>query len=185
MRFRVFFIFFIILFAGGLQAGQPATVVLDTRLYKEPFLDSESLSDISANTRVDILRRKGGWYLILVTPELTGWVRMTSLRKQASTSGIKQKGSSIGNTLDTLISGRTGTSDVTTTTGVKGLDEEDLQKSQPDDAAVDKMRSLQSDKQDASNFADKLSLQPQSVDYLKEMEDVVPPEQTPGNTEGE
>jgi uncharacterized protein YgiM (DUF1202 family) len=185
MSFRNYFIFFIVLFSSSLQAGQPATVVLDTQLYKEPFLDSESLSNISANTSVDILRRKGGWYLILVTPELTGWVRMTSLRKQASTSDKKQKSSSLGSTLESVISGRSGTSDVTTTTGVKGLDEEDLQSSQPDEEAVEKMKSLQSNKQDATSYAEELPLQPQSVDYLVDMDNVGPSKKPTNDTEGE
>jgi hypothetical protein len=185
MGIRNYFIYFIVLFSSSLQAGQPATVVVDTQIYKEPFLDSESLSDVSANTSVDILRRKGGWYLILVTPELTGWVRMTSLRKQASPSDIKQKGSSLGSTLDSVISGRTGTSDVTTTTGVKGLDAGDIENSQPDEEAVEKMKSLRSDKQDASSYAGELSLQPQPVDYLKDMENVAPPKESSGDSGSE
>ena len=111
------------------SAAQPATVVRDTPLYAEPFTDAIQLGQLSPDTEINILKRKGGWYRIQAATA-TGWVRLTTLRLKAATS--VNSNSNDSSVLDNLgsgslfSSGRASNSEVTAATGIRGLDDESV-----------------------------------------------------------
>jgi hypothetical protein len=107
---------------------------------------------------------------------------MTTLRLKPASGKQQGSGSSVGDALDAAITGRLGASDVSTTTGVKGLDEEDLQNARPNTEELERMESNRVSDSDASGYAHDLKLKPQKVDYLVDMENVLPTRKTDGNT---
>jgi hypothetical protein len=60
---------------------------------------------------------------------------------------------------------RTGTSGTTVTTGVRGLDAEQINNAQPNAAELGKMASFAATKEASSSFAKRAKLQARQVDY--------------------
>lgn len=104
---------------GILLAADPANLSRADSLRATPFADGKVVAPLAAGARVDILKRQGGWYQVKAGAK-TGWVRMLSVRRATAASGGSIKG------LASVASGRAGTGTVSTTTGVRGLDAQEL-----------------------------------------------------------
>lgn len=96
-------------------AVEKAQLMKDAPLKEAPYATAETVDDLSANTAVTVLQKKGLWSLVRTKVGLEGWVKTLNLKvvggKPASASG--------SGGLNIL---KTGGSGVTVTTGVKGLD---------------------------------------------------------------
>jgi len=146
--------------------AESASTVRATELQVESRSDSETLSKLSANTKVDVLRRQGAWSEVKLADGKTGWVRMLSLKFGAEgTSTSSSSGNPLG-ALGSLISaGRTSNSG-TGTTAARGLTAEDLQNAEANPEELAKMQKFAANKNAAETFAENTPLSAAKVDYL-------------------
>jgi len=140
--------------AAGLLLALPATVLAADpgtlgradALRAKPFADAKVVQSLAAGARVEILARNGGWYQVKAGSR-SGWVRMLSVRRSAAPVGNNIAG------LANVASGRAGTGTVSTTTGVRGLDSEELTTATFNEAQVAKAESYRVSHGEAQAFA--------------------------------
>lgn len=128
-------------------AADPGTLTKAETLRAKPFADAAAVTALASGAKVDIVTRNGAWYQVKAGTK-TGWVRMLSVRRGATTAS----GSSIAG-IANVASGRTGTGKVTTTTGVRGLDEQELDTATFDEAQIKKAEGYRVSRKDADAFA--------------------------------
>ncbi|GAB4127691.1 MAG: hypothetical protein Fur0040_10600 [Sideroxydans sp.] len=140
-------------------AGEAATMGKADALRAEPYLDAKSIKTLAAGETLQIVGRQGGWYRVKAGT-VQGWVRMLSVRK-----GSTQKGSAATGLL-ALAAGRGATGKVVATTGVRGLNEEELKAAVFDEAEVARAEDYAVNRADAEKFARQGKLKPRAFDYL-------------------
>jgi len=133
--------------AAALLAEQ-GQVIRSGDLLSEPFIDAARTARLKPSQPVTILRRQGGWIEVEAEGR-TGWVRALNLRLAEGSvqgnrgrkgAGPKVSPTSVTSTSSALSLLRTGSSGrTTTTTGVKGLDEEDIRRASPDRGELAKL----------------------------------------------
>jgi hypothetical protein len=143
-----------------LAYAEPATVIRATDLKQEPATDAATVASIAENTAVDALERKGGWTRIKA-PAGEGWVRMLALR--FGTSATVKAGSSGLTQLFNVA--RTGTSGTQVTTGVRGLEADQIAAAQPNPAELAKLERFAADRAAAEKFAADGNLAAKALDY--------------------
>ena len=131
-------------------------------LVAEPYADAKKVGAIAKGEPVSILKRSGGWYQIKA-PKGQGWVRMLSIRRgqAAKTDAAKEAGG-----VAALSTGRAGTGQIVSTTGVRGLSEEELKAAKFDEEELKKAEANAASKADAQAFAAKGKLTARSFAYL-------------------
>src|SRR3954471_25082797 len=112
--------------------AEPATVIRATELKSEPATDATTMAQLAENSAVDTLERKGGWTKVK-TKSGEGWVKMLALRYGGT---VKSGDSGIGRLFSVA---RTGSSGTTVTTGVRGLDGDQIKTAQPNAAELKKL----------------------------------------------
>ena len=145
-----------------LALAEPATVIRATELKKEPASDSDTVANLAENTNVDALERKSGWTRVKAAGG-EGWVRMLSLRYGAATAA-KPGASGVTQLFNVA---RTGTSGTQVTTGVRGLDAEQIVNAQPNPNELAKLQSFAAERSAAEGFAAQGKLAATPVDYPK------------------
>ena len=148
----------------ALALAAPATVIRAVDLKAAPATDAATLAALTEQSRVDTLERKGGWTRVRTAAGAEGWVRMLALR-YAATGEAKQGESGIVQLLNVA---RTGTSGTQVTTGVRGLDPEQLKNASPNPAELKRMQNYRASPDAAAAFAERGRLQAKQVDYPKE-----------------
>ncbi|MDF3030163.1 MAG: type 3 domain protein [Moraxellaceae bacterium] len=136
----------LLLVAGAAWAADGGTLTRAESLREKPFADAKALAPLASGAKVEIVTRNGGWYQVKSGGK-TGWVRMLSVRRSAGAGGSDIAG------LAGVASGRTGTGTVTTTTGVRGLDAQDLSTATFDEEQVKKAEALRVTAGAANAFA--------------------------------
>ncbi len=152
---------FLLALLPALCLAEPATVIRATELRSAPATDAAVLAPLAENDRVDALERKGGWTRVKETGGREGWVRMLALR-YAGGGEAKQGDSGIVQLINVA---RSGTSGTQVTTGVRGLDAEELAKARPNAAELKKMQGYAASRDGAAGFAASGKLQARRVDY--------------------
>lgn len=150
MRKTLLLLLLLSLPAGAAQLG---TVTRAADLRSTPFSDGKTIKTLAQGSRVEVLKRVGGWYQVKAGAS-EGWVRMWLLRF-SSTAGA---GATARDSVAVLQSGRAGSTYTTATTGVRGLSEEELRNATPDPAALQKLESLATTPADARGFAHQAAL---------------------------
>src|SRR5690349_9538076 len=153
---------FPLLFLPAVCLADPATLIRATELRRAPAVDAESVAQLAADSRVETLERKGGWTRVKAA-EGNGWVKMLALRYEDGGAG---KSGDTGITQLFNVA-RTGSSGTQVTTGVRGLDEQQLANAQPNKAELAKMSRFAAKPETAAAFAAKGKLSAQSVGYPK------------------
>ncbi len=143
------------------HAGESGALIKADELKAEPFRDAKTVAKLAVGDKVDILKKDGGW-LKVKSAKRSGWVRMLSVRR----GGAPGKATAGASGLASLASGRAGTGRVVATTGIRGLNEEDLKAAKYDEAEVKLTESFSTGRTEAKKFADKGKLKAQKVDYL-------------------
>ncbi|MBK9161758.1 MAG: SH3 domain-containing protein [Nitrosomonadales bacterium] len=149
-----------LLLSGALHAAESGTALKNDDIKAEPFRDAKTVATMAAGDKMDILRKDGGWYQVK-TAKGKGWVRMLSIRRGDAS---KKGGSASG--LLALSSGRAGTGKVVSTTGIRGLNEEELKAARFDEAELKRAESYATDKKSAAKFAAAGKLVARTFDYL-------------------
>lgn len=141
-------------------AAETGTLLKAEALRAKPFADAKVLGNLAAGDKVSILKKDGGW-LQIKSSKGSGWVRMLSVRK-----GEARKAGSDAAGLLNLASGRAGTGKVVATTGVRGLNEEELKAAKFDEKELQQAESYATSGADAQRFASQGKLKAQKFDYL-------------------
>lgn len=141
-------------------AAESGTALKADTLRAEPFADAKEVTALAAGDKVEILKKNGGW-LQVKSVRGSGWVRMLSIRK-----GEARKGSGDAAGLLALASGRAGTGKVVATTGIRGLNEEELKSAKFNEPELKLAESFATSKADAQKFAAQSKLAARKLDYL-------------------
>lgn len=126
----------------------------------EPFRDAKVLGGLKAGDPVRIVKRDGAW-LQISSPQ-KGWVKMLSIRRGAAATGATLTG------VAALASGRAGTGKIVSTTGIRGLNEEDLKNAKFNEKEVKTVESYTVSQVEADKFAAQGKLKARQVAYLEE-----------------
>ncbi len=149
-----------LLLSGLLYAADSGTALKSDELKAGPFRDAKTVAKLAVGDQVDILKKDGGW-LQVNSAKGKGWVRMLSIRK-----GDVRKTGSRSSGLLALSSGRSGTGKVVATTGIRGLNEEELKAAKFDEAELKRAESYSASHSAAAKFAAQGKLVARSFDYL-------------------
>lgn len=149
-----------LLFFPFLAWAEPATVIRATELKADPATDAATVAQLPEKAQVDALERKGGWTRVKAG-SAQGWVKMLALRYDGT---AKRGDTGVAQAFNVA---RTGSSGTQVTTGVRGLDEEQLAKAQPNPTELAKLNRYAVDRAAASEFAAEGKLSPVSVAYPK------------------
>jgi len=153
-----------LLLGADAQAAETGTALKTDEIKAEPFRDAKSIGSIAKGDAVEIVAKKSGWLQIKVHGK-QGWVRMLSVRRgeAGKQDAAKEAGSIAG-----LATGRTGTGQVVSTTGVRGLGEEDLKEAKYSEEEIRRAESYRVSAQAAQKFAQAGKLTPQQMAFLPE-----------------
>jgi uncharacterized protein YgiM (DUF1202 family) len=99
--------------------AEPAKVSKIDKLREKPFIDAKVVLSLKAGQAVDIQKRQGSWYFVKVLSK-TGWVPMLSVHRTQQAAAVSS------GSLTNTATGRSSSGGVVSTTGVRGLNEENL-----------------------------------------------------------
>lgn len=141
-------------------AVETGTALKADSIKKEPFSDAQTVGTLGVGDKVNIFKKDGGW-LNVKSAKGNGWVRMLSIRK-----GDAKKEKGLAESFKGLASGRAGTGKVVATTGIRGLNEEELKSAKFDANELNLAESFMTTRADAQSFANQGQLKPLSINYL-------------------
>ncbi len=142
-----------------LCGAEPATVIRATELKQDPASDAAAVAALAENTAVEALERKGGWTRVKAGGA-EGWVRMLSLRYGAAAAKPGDTG-----VTQLFNVARTGASGTQATTGVRGLDAQQLANARPNPAELAKLQGFAAERSAAAGFAAEGALAATPVEY--------------------
>jgi Bacterial SH3 domain len=148
-----------LLLTGIAPAAETGSALKADILRAEPYADAQKTGDLARGDKLEILSKKGAW-LQVKTAKASGWVRLLSVKRGAATGGNEAAG-----VLD-VATGRAGTGQVVATTGVRGLNEEELKNAKYNGAEVKKLESYTQTSVQGRQFAVSGGLQAVPLDYL-------------------
>lgn len=148
-----------------LQAAEAGRTIVAADLKQQPFIDAATVVNLPAGTGLEVLQRQGGWMQVKSgTGE--GWLKMTAVKLGTATATQEKSGNGLSTLVNLATTGRSGSSGVTVTTGVRGLGQEELKNAQPNPEAVSKMESFTAARNETAAFASSAKLQSQTLEYL-------------------
>lgn len=139
--------------------AESGVALKDDHIRAEPYSDAKVAGSITRNQKVEILSRKGAW-LNIKTTKTKGWVRLLSVKRGAASAGASS--SDVLN----MASGRSGTGKVVATTGVRGLNEEDLKSAKFDEPQVKVLEGYTQSAAQGRKFAGSAGLKAAKLEYL-------------------
>ena len=152
----------VVLFMPGLSlAAETGSALKADVLRAEPYTDAQKTGAIARGEKLEIIGKKSAW-LNVKTAKASGWVRLLSVKRGASGGGNQVKG-----VLD-VASGRAGTGQVVATTGVRGLNEEELKNAKYNAVEVKRLEGYTQTEKQGQQFAQSGGLKAIKFDYLPE-----------------
>src|SRR6185436_20086633 len=143
--------------------AEPATLLRASDLKAQPATDAATVTQLAADAAVDAGERNGGWVRVKTQAGAEGWVKMLALRYGGP--GLAKRGDTgIAQAVNVARSGASGTQ---VTTGVRGLDEADINTSRPNPTELKKLEGYAESKPSAAGFAENGKLKAQRVEYPK------------------
>ena len=142
-------------------AESTATIVRDTAMLAEADAKAEVVANLKKSTQVAVSAREGGWYQVNAM-EKTGWVRMFLLRFDPIDDLEERSGLGA-----LLASTNKPHSNVTLTTGVRGITEKGIKNAKPNFVMLGEMSNFHVDKKQATSFAKAEKLKTRKVKYVK------------------
>jgi hypothetical protein len=115
-------------------AAEAGSVLKNDTLRKEPYADASASGNLVRGESVQIIKKQGAW-LQVKSKKSTGWVRLLSVKRGTSSIGNQSAG------LLAAASGRAGTGQVVSTTGIRGLSEDELKAAKFNEAEINAMES--------------------------------------------
>jgi hypothetical protein len=127
----------------------------------EPYSDAKITGNLVRGDKLEIISKKGSW-LNIKTGKVSGWVRLLSVKRGTSKGGNEAAG------VLAVASGRAGTGQVVATTGVRGLNEEELKGAKYSATEVKKLESYTQTFMQGQQFAKSGGLKAIKFNYLPE-----------------
>jgi hypothetical protein len=149
---------------AAVYAAETGVALKADDIKAEPFKDAKTLASLAKGDTVEILGKQGGW-LQVKAAKGKGWVRILSV-KRGSTSK-KDAGKEASGVL-AMSTGRAGTGQIVSATGVRGLSEEDLKAAKFDEAELKKAEANAIILAAAASFAAQGKLAAREVAFLPE-----------------
>jgi len=147
--------------AGPLHA-EPVLVERASVLRSEPRVDAATVGELALGTAGEAINRQGAWVQVR-SGALTGWLYSFNVRFGTGSSGGAGEGA--GAVLGRIFAPRQRVS-VTSTIGIRGLDEEDLKQAQFDAGQIKQLDAFAASRGDAQSHAGAAGLAAERVDYL-------------------
>jgi hypothetical protein len=136
-----------LLASGPAFGGEAGVARKASDLKQAPFRDAGTIAALATGDAVEILEKQGGWYRVK-SGKRVGWVRMLSIRRGESTEAVVDADGVLA-----LATGRAGTGHVVSTTGIRGLSDEELKSAHYDAEALAKLESYAVSRDEARKFA--------------------------------
>ena len=147
----------VLLYASAIAAN-PAHVHVAGPLQSQPQPSAPATGALKSGALVDILERKGFWAHVRGGAQ-TGWLKLGRLSVDSGGSG---------NEIAALASGRTGSNNVVSASGGRGLDATDLARATPDTASVAALVRSAASEAAAEQFAKSGRLKTRHIGYMRE-----------------
>ena len=151
-----------LLLAGTPAAAQQVTLERDSPLYAEPRLDAPQVTRLKLGATGEVVGKQGAW-LNLKTPDGTGWLFSFNVRFQSQRSGAGDAGAS---TAAGRVFGPRRSVSVTSTIGIRGIDEEDLKGASFNADQMKLLEGYAATKEAAEEKARASGLAPVGVEYM-------------------
>ncbi len=127
-------------------AAETGSALKNDTLRKEPYSDAKATGSFTRGESLEILKKQGAW-LQVKTKKSTGWVRLLSVKRGAATTSNQAAG------VLAVASGRAGTGQVVSTTGVRGLSEADLKAAKFNETEIKTLESYTLTPDEGRSFA--------------------------------
>jgi uncharacterized protein YgiM (DUF1202 family) len=127
-------------------AAETGSAIKDDQLRAEPFTDAKTVASVKRGESLTILKKQGVW-LQVKNAKSTGWLKLLSVKRASTTA------SSANTHVLSQNSGRSGTGQIVSTTGIRGLNEEELKAATFNEAEVNKLESYTVSDKDGAAFA--------------------------------
>lgn len=141
-----------LLLANLSMAAETGSALKNDNLRYEPFADAKVTGTLNRGETLEIVSKKGAW-LQVKSKKTTGWVRLLSVKRGASSSSNQAAGALA------VASGRAGTGQVVSTTGIRGLSAEELKAAKFNEAEVKTLESYTQSASQGKQFASAGGLQ--------------------------
>ncbi|NOT14720.1 MAG: SH3 domain-containing protein [Methylotenera sp.] len=135
-----------ILYAPLSAIAETGSALKNDNLRAEPYADAKLAGDLSRGESLEIIKKQGAW-LQVKTKKNTGWVRLLSVKRGAASSSNQTSGALA------VASGRAGTGQVVSTTGVRGLSEQELKAAKFNEAEIKTLESYTLSAEQGKQFA--------------------------------
>lgn len=145
-------------------AQEAGVAIKADELKAEPFKDAKTTGNIKKGEAVTIVKKQSGW-LEVKTAQGSGWVRVLSVRKGGSGGNAASEIAGVAG----AATGRAGTGQVVSTTGVRGLGDEDLKSAKFSEAEIKLAESAAIAAEEAKQFASAGALVAREVNWLPEL----------------
>lgn len=142
--------------------AEPVTLERDSVLRAEPRFDGPAVAELSRGSAGEALARQGAWVQVR-SGNVTGWLYSFNVRFGATAGS----GDGAGSVLGRVFGPRQRVS-VTSTIGIRGLDEEDLRQARFDGGQIQQLDGFAASRDQAESHAGSAGLAAARVDYLGE-----------------
>lgn len=133
-------------------AAQEAVVVKQVPLQVSPGAISQAVETLEKDSQVTILKRKGAWYQVVTATGTEGWLKMIAVR-YTTQSGPKKPRSLL-----------LGITETTTSTGIRGVSEEELGSAEFEDNPQS-LKKSDVTRDEAESHAREGDLEKRSIEY--------------------
>jgi hypothetical protein len=123
-------------------------------LKANPAPEAKTVKSVAANVSVKLIKRQGFWVEVSADG-VTGWIKLSDVNMSAS-----------GPSLSAVDTGRTGKSNIVSTSAARGLSDKELTSAKPDAQQFEQLRALSVKAVDAENFAQAAGLKSRTVALL-------------------
>lgn len=137
-------------------------------LMSTPHSDAKPAGQLVANTTVDILERRGGWLRISAAGQ-SGWAKLHQVRAGEG-PGSTKSGEGLAILKNVGETGRSGSTGIVATTGIRGMSAEELTSAKPDPEAVTAIDRYRVTASQAREYAKSAGLKEASVPALSKPE---------------
>lgn len=147
--------------AAPLALAQQVTVARDAELRAAARVDAPVTAKVAQGTVGEVVAKSGAW-VQFKGPEASGWLFSFDVRfASARAAGDSGAGSALGR----LVGPKRDVS-VTSTIGIRGLEEEDLRQAKFDAAQMKILEHYTAAPEDSANRARAAGLEPVKIDYF-------------------
>ncbi len=153
-------------------AQETATALKADPIRAEPFADARVVGALKKGDALTLLRRQGGWAEVKAGPA-SGWVRVLSVRKGGPSASSGADIAAVAG----IATGRAGTGQIVSTTGVRGLGEEDFKAARFDAAQLQRAEAGALAAEPARRFAAEAGLASRVLPWLPAPAPATPPMQ--------